>query len=35
MKRRLLAAIAAVLVIWGGVFVGLTNALDEESEPDW
>ena len=35
MRRRILTAICAALVIWGGVFVGLTNALDEESEPDW
>lgn len=34
MPRQLLAAIAAVLVIWGGCFYGLTQA-DDEAELDW
>lgn len=35
MPRRLLTAIAAVLVIWGGCFHAVTQAADEDTEPDW
>ena len=34
MTRRLLTAIAAALVIYGGIFYGLTQAQDDELA-DW
>lgn len=33
MKRRILAAICAVLVIWGGLFYGMPD--DDEQLVDW
>jgi len=34
MTRRLLIAVAAALVIWGGVFYGITQALDNDFQAD-
>lgn len=35
MTRRLLTALAAALVIYGGVFYGITQALDNDFQADW
>ena len=35
MPRRLLTVIAAALVIYGGIFYGITQALDNDFQADW
>ena len=35
MTRRLLAALATAFVIYGGIFYGITQALDNDFQADW
>ena len=35
MTRRLLTVIAAALVAYGGIFYGITQALDNDFQADW
>ena len=35
MTRHLLTALCAALVIYGGIFYGITQALDNDFQADW
>jgi len=35
MRRKLLTALAAALTIYGGIFYGITQALDNDFQADW